>query len=290
MFRLLVVLATFVSAIECNVAYAQGRMGGSGCRSGGPGLSMRGAGNHSHYQRPGSYRSYYPASSFGFSIGIGSYPGYGYSSFGYLDPYRFDGYGYDPYRYGSFRAPDLLDDPYFRERYRYDSRFPGRHADRYRAPLVVRPAVPFPSYELYQSPTAYTDNDATQLVPANPGDLAGQLRSAAQQLMRTLSLGQNGDAWMTYLEPHQISQLVASGNSAALRELLTRYDGVAGNPERKGVVAASGFSETRSLLRQYVSQPTELNEPLVNEPTVETLPLPEPKAVPESLPLGDFDN
>ena len=288
MFRSLVVVATVVCAIVCTVgcnsANAQGQMGKT-CRSGAPGLSTRAVGNHGHYHSTGSHRSYYPTSSFGLSIGIGSYPGYGYSSFGYLDPYRFDGFGYDPYRYGSFRAPDLLQDPYFRERYRYDSRFPGR----YRAPLVVQPAIPLPTFESYGSPTAYTVDVARPIVAANPTDLAGQLRSAAQELMRTLAAGQNGGAWMAYLEPHQISQLIDSGDSAALRELLTRYDGLIGNPQRKVIVAASGFAATRSLLRQYVSQPMELNEPFVEEPTVESLPLPEPKAVPESLPLGDID-
>jgi len=292
MFRPLVVVATFVFVIACTVesnsANAQGRMGKT-CRSGAHGLSSRAVGNHGHYRGTGSHRSHYPTSSFGFSIGVGSYPGYGYSSFGYLDPYRFDGFGYDPYRYGSFRAPDLLKDPYFRERYRYDSRFPGRHTGRYRAPLVVRPAIPLPTFESYRSPTLSSVDVARPMIPADSTDLEGQLRSAAQELMRTLATGQNGAAWMAYLEPHRISQLVDRGDSATLRELLTRYDGLIGNPERKVIVAASGFATTRSLLRQYVSQTMELNEPLVEETTVESLPLPEPKAVPESLPLGDVD-
>jgi hypothetical protein len=292
MFRSLVVVATVVCAIECTVecnnANAQGRMG-KACRTGARGLSRRAIGNHGHYGGPSYHRSHYASPSFGFSIGIGSYPGYGYSSFGYMDPYRFDGFGYDPYRYGSFRAPDLLNDPYFRERYRYDSRFPGRHPNRYRAPLVVAPAFPIPIFESYGSPTAQADANAGQVVPVNPADLAGQLRSAAQQLTRTLSTGQNGAAWMAYLEPHQISQLIASGNSAALRELLTRYDGVYGNPQRRVIVAANGFGVTRRLLRQYVNQPMDLNKPIVEEPTVESLPLPEAKSVPESMPIGDLD-
>ncbi len=45
---------------------------------------------------------------------------------------------------------------------------------------------------------------------------------------------------MAYLEPHRISQLIDRGDSATLRELLTRYDGLIGNPQRKVIVAASG--------------------------------------------------
>lgn len=66
---------------------------------------------------------------FGMGIGVGSYPPYNYPRPGEFNPYRFDSYIYDPYQSGSFEPPDLLNDPYFRERHRYDSHFPGR---RYR--------------------------------------------------------------------------------------------------------------------------------------------------------------
>jgi hypothetical protein len=225
MFRSFVVLATVVCAIQCTTANAQWRSG-------------RG------YRGPRSHRSSYPSSSFGFSIGIGSYPGYGYPGFGFFDPYA-----YDPYRYGSFRAPDLLDDPLFIESHRYDSHFPGRR----RAPLVVRPAFPRATYDAYGTVTAQPSVDAAQVVPVNPADLVGQLRSACQQLSRSLSTRQDGDVWMDYLAPDEISQWIASGNSAALRELLTHYDGVVGNPQLRSIAAVGGFATTRSLLRQYVA-------------------------------------
>ncbi len=158
MFRLLTALATVVCVIQCTNANAQGPVGkwgpgGKWSRVVGPGVSMNAAAGtgsmpsqsaYSHRYNRGysSRRSYYPSSSFGFSIGIGNYSSYGYPGYGYLDPYRFGGYGYDPYRYGSFRAPDLLNDPYFRESHRYDSRFPGRCSHRNQTPLIIRPAVP----------------------------------------------------------------------------------------------------------------------------------------------------
>ncbi|TWU37735.1 hypothetical protein Q31b_45240 [Novipirellula aureliae] len=61
------------------------------------------------------------------SYGNGSrgYPIYGYSTIGSVAPYGM-GYVNDPYQSGSFKIPDLLDDPLFIQQHRYESRFPGR--------------------------------------------------------------------------------------------------------------------------------------------------------------------
>ncbi len=271
MLRLFVALATLVCAVHC--AHSQGRSG-KGHSHAGPGNSLKAgggrgvtrghwAGNHRHDYQHNSHRSNYPSSSFGFSIGIGGYPGFGYSNLGFFDAYRFDGYGYDPYRYGHFQVPDLLDDPYFNERHRYDSQFPGM---RYRAPLVVRGAVPPVAYESYGNVSAQADDGTTHAGPVHPANLAGRLRLACQQLSHSLSIRPDGEAWLAYLAPHQINELLASGNSAGLRELLTHYDGVVGNPQLQSIVAANGFGTTRSLLRQYVSQTTGLAEPFVTTP------------------------
>lgn len=72
------------------------------------------------------YRTPYVTSPSGISIGVGSYPYYNYPRPGQFDPYRFDNYVHDPYITGSFKAPDLLKDPYFRERHRYESKYPAR--------------------------------------------------------------------------------------------------------------------------------------------------------------------
>lgn len=85
---------------------------------------------------PNRYRTPYPTTTGPMSIGVFSYPDGNYPRPGTFDPYRFDNYVYDPYRFGSFEAPDLLNDPYFRERHRYDSHFPGRRQTK---PLVIRP-------------------------------------------------------------------------------------------------------------------------------------------------------
>lgn len=75
---------------------------------------------------PNRYRTPYRTNPVGMSFGFLSYPDYNYPSPGQFDPFRFDNYVYDPVRFGSFREPDLLNDPYFRERHRYDSAFVGR--------------------------------------------------------------------------------------------------------------------------------------------------------------------
>ncbi|GAA5507701.1 hypothetical protein [Novipirellula caenicola] len=79
-----------------------------------------------------------PASSPGFSMRATQYHGRNHGDIHNPYGYPFYGYGYinDPYQSGSFRAPDLLDDPYFNARHKFDSHFPGRYSRR--PPLEFR--------------------------------------------------------------------------------------------------------------------------------------------------------
>lgn len=79
---------------------------------------------------PNGYKTPYPTRTGPMSIGFFSYPNYNYPKPGSFDPYRFDNYVHYPYELGRFDAPDLLNDPYFRERHRYDSHFQGRRYSR----------------------------------------------------------------------------------------------------------------------------------------------------------------
>lgn len=88
--------------------------------------------------------------------------------------------------------------------------------------------------------------------------------------------------------------MIATGNAPGLRELLTRYDGVVGNPELRQIETADGFAATRGLLRQYVGEPIELTEPIIDatnldESSTESIPLPEPIPAPESLPIDHLE-
>ncbi|WP_145352406.1 hypothetical protein [Roseimaritima multifibrata] len=82
-------------------------------------LSLQAHGNGRNWRSPATPgRVHLDASFFGnpqdFSYGYrGVYPNNGY------------GYTYDPYRTGSFKAPDLMDDPYFRSQMNVGRR---RHA------------------------------------------------------------------------------------------------------------------------------------------------------------------
>ncbi|GAA4473159.1 hypothetical protein [Novipirellula rosea] len=95
--------------------------------------------SHSHRWQPQT-----TSSRWGISAGQSSsrYRGdisnpYGYPFYGY-------GYVYDPYQTGSFRAPDLLDDPYFNAQHKFDSHFPGRYSRR--PPLEFRHPIQDPRY------------------------------------------------------------------------------------------------------------------------------------------------
>lgn len=240
---------------------------------------------------PNNYRTPYPTTSAGISFGFGSYPYYNYPRPGEFDPYRFDSYVYDPYRTGSFRAPDLINDPYFRERYRYDSHFPGRR----KPALVLRYPLDYPSTNrvnpyagsiALQRPDAFprqwdTFSDAPRRLSARP-DL-----SAPEQLARGLSELDDGGAWIEFLAPNRVREFIAQGDAEPLTELLSRYDGIINNPEMESIVRITGFQETRSLLRQYVGRPVEsqveepsileesllpADSPLLDEPKTELLP------------------
>jgi hypothetical protein len=205
------------------------------------------------------------------SVGVFSYPNYGYPRPGSFDPYRFDNYVYDPYTSGSFRAPDLINDPYFRERHRYDSAFPGR----YRTPLVMRPVVPdaigpsnrYDASPRLTHPRMYQPRTLDpRMEPPRATRPYRNPSSAAQQLANSLAQREDGDAWLEFLAPDRVSQLIKTGNAAELSELLSHYDGIANNPEMKSIVQAPGFDETRSLLRRSVGEPEALPSPLNAEP------------------------
>ncbi|TWU59977.1 hypothetical protein Poly51_02500 [Rubripirellula tenax] len=139
MFRLIVIVAAIVWATEAADVLAQHHHGNNGHRhssqrfptqgySSSFGITIGGSNGFANdrFAQPGF-------AARGFGAPAVAYPSYGYGGYrglSYPDPYRFDGFGYDPYRYGSFRAPDLMQDPYFQWQHKYDSAFPGRRRSR----------------------------------------------------------------------------------------------------------------------------------------------------------------
>jgi hypothetical protein len=254
MFRLLMIAV--VSVLYCTQVDAQ--LFGRRHRSNRGAQLQRYESNRQPVKTDQLSRSYKSSSGLNISIGIGAYPGYysGFGGYGYLDPYRFDGYGYDPYRYGSFEAPDLLKDPYFRERYRYDSKFPGR----YRAPRMPETSAPIAIEELYRFNTSSPKDRHGSSKQLTSGAAASQLAKATEQLASGLAASEYGEAWLEYLAPHQLSSLLTQGKIAEVRELMSHYEGVVANPELQYITATPGFAETRSLLKRYLGESnTEMN-------------------------------
>jgi hypothetical protein len=98
MLRLIVIVATLCLSFDYTTAEAQSR-----------GLYRNSQHRHSHGQ----------------GFGYPPYPIYDYGR-GYY------GYVYDPYASGRFKSYDPSDDLYLREKYKYDTFFPGRRSRRSR--------------------------------------------------------------------------------------------------------------------------------------------------------------
>ncbi len=89
--------------------------------------------------------------------------------------------------------------------------------------------------------------------PSTDGNVAEDLRRAAIRLQYSLSLRHDGDVWLDYLNPALIIASVESGSATpSLAALISNYDGVVANGSLRPIYTASGFNETRELLRVYV--------------------------------------
>ena len=285
MFRLLVIFAAFAFAMPCVAVNAQKRGGfwNRGALRGGAPSSHS---HHNRYRGASGYRTYSQPTLFGFSFGTQPY---GYDYAGYPDPYFTYPYSLDPWSRGSFRAPDLLDDPYFYDRVPPAHRYPAaRHSHSH----DVRPLVPTTTHRGNSHFETYVDRDPT--LTASPAIEAPSetLSSASERLLRNLASYGGGDAWIEYLAPDRIQTLADQDNMMELRELMARFDGVSQNRELRAVAQIDGFAATQFFLRQYLNQTAQAQaekealspaaSPLIDEPKFETLPSPQPEPVLES--------
>ncbi len=256
MARQLIIL-TAVAVFYCNDVQAQRFFRGGLLQRefGTRGNDVRSAHAHAHAaQTPNRYRTPYPTSSHGISVGVGSYPYGNYPRPGQFDPYRFDQYVHDPYATGSFQAPDLLNDPYFRERHRYESRFPGR----YRTPEVYTRAVRRHSHSMpvpsrHQVVPSQDLPPIERPLPERADTQAG--RSAPDRLAHSLAGQKDGDVWLEFLMPDQVAAIIAEGNDERIRDLLGRYEGIQNSAELKGISEQDGFAATINLLRERLRVP-----------------------------------
>ena len=141
---------------------------------------------------------------------------------------------------------------------------------------VYEPVLPYPPVE------AAAPVVTAQYPLADTSQLPGRLRSAAARLAQSLSLRRgDADVWLDYLGPDLIVDVIDRGaDPSTLRDLVANYDGVVSNGSLISIRSASGFSETRSLLRQYVSGAAAS----AAKPAVPTPPQPPADAPPEPNP------
>lgn len=266
---------------------------------------------------PNRYRTPYPTITGPASIGVFSYPGYNYPGPYDFDPYRFDNYVYDPMISGRFRAPSLLDDPYFRERYRYDSAYPGRkhvsvqprRNDHWRYGYGRSSANSSAnlhrhgSTHAYSHPSAPVTRSQAMAVPqpprtpivdpldnpyvskTSPGRRNRHVNlQATGELTQALQKRADRKLWMEFLKPDEIHGMIHDNDSNGLSELLAHYDAIANDADMQDLVATPGFKQTHQLLRSNVNQVPQATVSPINPTEVDGDNLPEFKDLPELLP------
>lgn len=177
----------------------------------------------------------------------------------------------------------------------------GRRHHHYYPPVAIydpRPPIVYPAPVVYP-PVVYPD--AVALAPVAPVvslPLGDRLRFWASRLAKSLSY-RNGDAevWLDYLGPQLIVDTIDRyDDPSVLRGLVANYDGVVSNGRLASIRSASGFAETRLLLKQFVDQPTQSvakpAAPLPQrapDPAPERAPEPAPDPAPEAAPAEGSD-
>ena len=157
---------------------------------------------------------------------------------------------------------------------------PAFPAPVYRVPVVAQvvygePAIPPQGYQVTR--------------PSLDGHVAEDLRRAAIRLQYSLSLRHDGDVWLDYLGPARIVSAIEQGEApSSLAELINNFDGVVANRNLRAVYSASGFNETRELLRVYVDMhPAQARvSPRAARPAL----APEPAAPVDAAPRADGED
>ncbi len=145
----------------------------------------------------------------------------------------------------------------------------------YRVPVYPVP-VPVVEQVVYEEPSIPVEGYQVTR-PSLDGHVTEDLRRAAIRLQYSLSLRHDGDVWLDYLGPARIVSAIDQGDTtSSLADLIQNYDGVVANRNLRAVYSASGFNETRELLRVYVDmQPAQAQvSPRAAKPPVAPQPAP----------------
>lgn len=179
---------------------------------------------------------------------------YGYDHLGLPDPYFCYPYSLDPWERGSFRAPDLLDDPYFYDRVPVSSIQRHRSFRKQRTGPHATTIIPdrAPVDSLPQMNTASeVPTEEHELTPES-AEILERLEIASSTLAEQLLRYPNGDQWVRYLQPNMLPIMAAKGRYSTLNQLLTRYDQTFVKPDVKTVSAIEGFEQSRKELRRFL--------------------------------------
>ena len=184
---------------------------------------------------------------------IGSQP-YGYDHLGYPDPYFCFPYSLDPWERGSFRAPDLLDDPYFYDRVPVSSIQRHRRSRKLQTDQHATTIAPdHAQVDLVPQRNAAREapSEERPLTPESY-EVLERLETAASTLAEQLLRYPKGEQWVTYLQPNMLPIMAANGQYDKLNQLLTRYDQTFVQPEVQTVSAIEGFAQSRKQLRRFL--------------------------------------
>lgn len=213
---------------------------------------------------------------------FGSSP-YGYDYLGFPDPYFLFPYSLDPWERGSFRAPDLHDDPYFYDRVPNQTRRSSRKAD---STLQLRikdsdsvkqkdisntqsseaeektstsAKVHEDSEDMRRTRKTMNQNSrvdinsspSTRIPQPDHSDLEA-LNHASSTFAESLLRYPGGEQWMQYLQPNMLPLMAREGKNRQLNEILLRYDITFVRPEIRMVSRIRGFAESRDQLRRWL--------------------------------------
>ena len=184
---------------------------------------------------------------------FGSRP-YGYDFLGYPDPFFLFPYSIsmDPWARGSFRAPDLHDDPYFYDRVPQQTRRTARGG--------VRSEISQRNEGLAQrTQPALELKVNTQTSPAVEFELTQKseviledLQEASSELAESLLEYPGGKKWVKYLRPNMLPIMASKGQKFELNEMLTRYDLTFVQDDTQIIRTIDGFEESRKILRRFI--------------------------------------
>ena len=206
---------------------------------------------------------------------------FGYDHLGYPDPYFLFPYSLDPWVRGSFRAPDLHDDPYF-----YD-RAPTQTRRTSKTHTTAAELKDHPSTSTVNEVAQRTDREIQRLNRSVNGIQSDQtddslitnqasepvaLSERSTRILKSLTQSSSSlaeslleyggsDQWIEFLQPNMIPIMALRGQYEALNEILNRYDQTFTREDIRTVSQIQGFEASRNQLRKFLKSVRQEKDP-----------------------------